>query len=149
MSDDDFRFAVLAEKDGYDWPLCLHSLSLTQLYEELVIPYEEGKYFFIDGVPVDRTKLRKLKITKQSRDFVAYFEALHENIRFKMRDAPSFVPIDEYLGRLAALFRESGVDVTASVVNAYQERKELKLPVPEIISGASQVVVAAIKAASS
>jgi hypothetical protein len=43
MSNDNFRFAVLAEKVGYDKLLFLHNLSLTQLYEDIVIPFEENK----------------------------------------------------------------------------------------------------------
>lgn len=109
----DLHFAVLAEKEGYDKPLLQHNLSLTQLYEEIVIPYEEGKSFFIDGVPVEKTKLKKIKITQQTASFIEDFEQLHENVRFRMRDSTVFIPIEDYPNRLVALFRESGVDVTA------------------------------------
>ena len=148
MKDDAFKFAVLAEKTGYDKPLFMHNLSLSQLYDEVVIPFEEGKPFFLDGVSVKKDLLQKIKITKQDDRFIERFEDLHENVRFRIRDAGVFIPIEDYPGRLAALFRESGPDVTSRVVNAYQEKKGLKVPA-EIISAASQIVVAAIKAVSS
>ena len=70
MRDEEFKFAVLAEKVGYDKPLFLHNLSLGQLCEDIVIPFEEGKPFFIDGVPVRKDELEKIKITKQSDRFI-------------------------------------------------------------------------------
>jgi hypothetical protein len=59
MSDDNLRFAVLAEKDGDSGALVLHSLTMEKLYEHIVVPYEEDRPFFIDGVPVERRNLRR------------------------------------------------------------------------------------------
>jgi hypothetical protein len=53
---EDLRFAILAEKDGDSNALVLQSLTLEKLYEHIVVPYEEGRPFFIDGVPVERKR---------------------------------------------------------------------------------------------
>ena len=47
------KIAVLAEKKDYERPLYLHSLSFGRLMDDVVVPYEAGDAFFVDGVSVD------------------------------------------------------------------------------------------------
>ena len=66
MRDEDMRFAVLAEKEGDPKGLFLHGLTMTKLYEHIVVPYEDGKPFFIDGVPLDRKILRRIRLFERT-----------------------------------------------------------------------------------
>ncbi len=144
-TEQELRFAVLAEKEGYDQPLFSHNLVLTRLYEDIIVPYDDDKPFFIDGVPVKKDTLRRIKITRQTDRFAALFAQLHERVRWNHRNAGVFIPIADYPGRLDALFRESGIDVTGQLIDAFREKKKFKVPLPEIIAAASQVVAAGIK----
>ena len=146
MSDDNLRFAVLAEKDGDSGALVLHSLTMEKLYEHIVVPYEEDRPFFIDGVPVERKNLRRIKIIRQDDEFALEFDRLHNGIK-NPKGATWHVPIAEYPGRLVALFRERNLDVTSDVIEAYRGRKKLKIPTEKLIEAASQIAVAAIRTA--
>jgi hypothetical protein len=142
----DARFAVLVEKDGHTAPVYLHGLTLTRLYEDVVVPYEEDKPFFVDGVPIrNRSDLKRLKIIRQDSRLTFDLFRLYDGIK-RGADKRVAIPTGDYPGRLIALFQESREDVTSSIVNAYQEKKPLKLPLDKLIEAASAVAAAAIKA---
>ena len=138
-------FAIIAEKKAYEKPLFMHGLTVERLYEEIVSPYEEKRAFFIDGVPVTPAELEKIKIVRQSPQFMDHFNYLHTNLRSPGRDGARFVPIVDYPGRLTALFREAGEDVTSRVIDAYRTKKKLNLPVKDLVEAASQVLIAALR----
>jgi hypothetical protein len=58
------RFAVFAEAEGQSKPLILINLTFARLLDDVVVPYQTGEPFFIDGAPLKREKLSKLKIIK-------------------------------------------------------------------------------------
>ena len=140
-------FAVVAEKRDYPQPLFMMGLPLEQLYRDIVTKYEEGNPFFIDGVPVSKTDLLRIKIVRQKADFEAKLNELHWNVRFLNRDSGRFIPIADYPGRLVALFRECGTDVTSNVIDAYQAKKKLKIPVDQIVDAASKMAIELMKMA--
>ena len=55
------RFAVFAEAKGFDKPLLLMDLTFARLIDDIVVPYDKGDPFFIDGAPLDRTNIRRIK----------------------------------------------------------------------------------------
>ena len=144
MRDEDMRFAVLAEKEGHPKGLFLHGLTITKLYEHIVVPYEEGKPFFIDGVPLERKMLRRIKIIREDQSFVHDLDRLHNGVK-NPRGSDMNIPISDYPGRLVALFQERNADVTSDVINAYREKKKLTLPLEELIATAGQIAIAAIR----
>ena len=73
----DEQFAVLAEGDGQSKPLILTHLTFARLMDDVVVPYQTGEPFFIDGAPLKRDKLKKLKIIKQREFFSSTFNQLH------------------------------------------------------------------------
>jgi hypothetical protein len=146
MGDEDICFAVLAEKEGDPRGLFLHGLTITKLYDHIVVPYEEDKPFFIDGVPLERKTLRRIKIIRQDDEFVRELDRLHNRIK-NLRTSDLYSPIADYPGRLLALFQERDSDVTSDVINAYREKKKLKLPVNEIVAAAAQIAIEAIRRA--
>jgi len=134
MTDTEQKYAVLAERKEYEKRLYLHDLDFAALVTDIVTPYEEKKPFFIDGVPVVRDSLLKIKIIKQIATFRQEFDRLHQLVAYQMSSGHR-VPIQDYPGRLDALFRGSGIDITNSLMNAYQEKKKLNLPKEELIKG--------------
>ena len=146
MPEDEILFAVLAEKKDDQQPLYLHGLSVTKLYDHVVVPYEENRPFFIDGVPVERATLRRIKIIKQDRQFSLDLDRLHNRIK-NPRGSDLYTPIADYPGRLRALFQQQSVDVTSDIINAYREKKKLKVPTDKLVEAASQIAVAAIRGA--
>jgi len=101
---------------------------------------------FIDGVPVERATLRRIKIIKQDRKFTQDLHRLHNRIR-NPTDSNLYTPIADYPGRLRALFQAQSLDVTSDIINAYREKKNLKLPTDRLVEAASQIAVAAIRGA--
>ncbi len=139
MGEPEPKFAVLAEKREYEKPLYLHDLHFGALVTEVVTPYEEKKAFSIDGVPVS-----KIKVIKQAPEFGEQFSRLHDLVAYHMGSGHR-IPIQDYPGRLDALFRGSGVDITNSLINAYHEKKKLNLPKEEFAKGILSLVTEAVK----
>ena len=148
--DQDYKFAVIAESKDYDKELYLHNLTFAQLMDDIVVPYESGKPFFIDGVPVDNKKnLKKIKIIRQDESFEESFNHLHHFLRAGS-GSKKRVSAEDYPVRLQALFREAGDDVTSQIIKAYNLKigPSIKDYLPkreELIRGAFQIFIEAMK----
>jgi hypothetical protein len=146
MPEDELRFAVLAEKDGEPRALYLHGLTVTKLYEHIVVPYEEDRPFFVDGAPLDRKTLRRIKIIRHDEEFGLELHRLHNRIK-NPRGSDLHTPVADYPARLLALFQEQSTDVTSDIIDVYREKKRLKVPTEKLIEAASQIAIAAIRGA--
>jgi hypothetical protein len=143
------KFGVLVEARDYEGTLYLHSLSWGRLMDDVVVPYEKGEAFFVDGVSVDKKSLRRIKIVRQSKHFEGQFMELHH-----FASSPSsgaFVRAQDYPTRLAVLFRGEGEDVTGQVINAFRigilpRLKEYLPKRDELISAALTLFVEGTKA---
>lgn len=62
-------YAVFAEAQGYDKPLVQLGLPFGRLIDDVVLPYESDRPFFVDGAPIQRKDVRRLKIIRQT-DFL-------------------------------------------------------------------------------
>lgn len=117
MDEQVLRFGVLAQKVGSSRPLYMHGLTFERLMDDVIVPYDQKQPFFIDGVPVTRETLERIKVVRQGTSFDHYFRKLHE-----MAQAPSsaaFVRAEDYPTRLDVVFRAHTEDVTAQMVQAY------------------------------
>jgi len=142
-------FAIFAEAEGQEKPLIMTDLTFGRLMDEIVVPYENKKPFFIDGVPVTRENLKKLKIIRQNKSFKHIFEALHRILRIGDAKIQKLYG-EQYHIRLEALLRESGEDVTSQIIKAYDTsiRPRLKEYLPkreELISAALRVFYESMK----
>lgn len=147
--DQDYKFAVIAESKDYDKELYLHNLTFTQLIDDIVVPYESGNPFFIDGVPVKKETLNKIKIVRQDESFEGLFNHLHHFLRAGAGSKKK-VSAEDYPVRLHALFREAGDDVTSQIIKAYNLKigPSIKDYLPkreELIRGAFQVFIETMK----
>jgi hypothetical protein len=75
-------FAVFAEADGQSKPLIMTHLPFARLVDEVVLPYQTDKAFFIDGAPLKKQNLKRLKIIKQQKFFTDTFHDLHHSMRW-------------------------------------------------------------------
>ncbi len=144
---------MIAESDKYERPLYMHDMSFAKLIDQVVVPYETGKSFFIDGVPLEKSNARRLKIVQQRGNFSVEFERLHNDLKLP-RSSGLRIDAADYPVRLDALFRQAGDDVTSQVISAYQAtiKDRLKEYLPkrdELISAALQVFGQAMKSLTS
>ena len=145
-------FAVFAEADGQSKPLIMTHLTFARLVDEVVLPYQTDQPFFIDGTPLTRKQLRRLKLIKQSDYFDFVFRQFHEAIRDKFQDLKvRQVYAEQYGIRLESLLREQGEDVTSQIVKAFDTRIKPKLKdyIPkweELIKAALDLFVESMKA---
>lgn len=123
---DQNQFCVFAEVADIPAPLIITHLPFGRLMDEIVVPYQSGRPFFIDGAPVKADKLRRIKIIQQKPHFHSEFCNLHLNVR---SGSASVIKIfaDQYSIRLEALLRGAGVDVTSQIIQAYDATIKLKL----------------------
>jgi hypothetical protein len=87
--------------------------------EDIVLPYDSGEMFFIDGAAVKATDLDRLKILMQGDGFGPQFAELNRNLR--MGDAKSReMHAKQYHMFLEAILRNRCEDVTSQVIQAYK-----------------------------
>ena len=114
-------FAVFAEAEEYDRPLILTDLTFARLIDDVVFPFKKKEPFFIDGAPIKREKIRKLKILRQKDHFQYLFYELHRGMH-RGDKARQKVFGEQYHTRLEAVLREGCEDVTSQVIKAFNTK---------------------------
>jgi hypothetical protein len=150
MEDNEPKYAIYAEAEGHDRPLLQIGLSFGRLIDDVVLPYEQGETFFIDGAPVTPAKLKRIKILQLGENFG------HARVRFDVALTRADAPIrkihgEQYTARFEHLLREHSHDVTAQVIKAYKQiiKPSIKDYMPrreELISAALKIFVEGVKA---
>lgn len=98
-------FAVWAEAEGQARPLLMIGLTLARLFDDIVVPYQTGEPFFVDGVPVKGKELKRIKILRAmpglSNSLALFNRTLHSG-------DPKLQQIygDQYHTRLEAILRQ-------------------------------------------
>lgn len=103
-------FGVVAEVDGRQRQLVLLNLTFGRLIDEIVVPYDSGDPFFIDGVPITKAKIKRIKIIKLGQKFR---HGLHVLERGLTRGDPQTRKTygDQYESRFEHLLRTDADDV--------------------------------------
>jgi hypothetical protein len=120
------KFTVLAIRKGEATPLLLGDLLWDRLMEDVVIPFDSGDLFFIDGAPVKATDLDRIKILLHGPNFASGFHRLHWSMRtgdVKTKEMYA----KQYPIFIEALLRENCVDVTSQVISAFRTAIKPKL----------------------
>ncbi len=143
IEQDESQYAVYCEASGHNRPLLLHNLSFAQLIDEVVVPFESDAPFFVDGAPITKDKVRRLKILAQGPSFSRSFNDLH----WRMREAGD-VQVkrllgDQYHVRLEAILRETCTDVTSQAVRAFNT--EIKPRLRDYMPNRKELIEAALK----
>ncbi|MBE0545966.1 MAG: hypothetical protein IH623_31965 [Verrucomicrobia bacterium] len=136
-------FGIFAEAEGFDRPLIMLNMSFGRLMDEVVVRYQMDEPFFVDGVPLKRQNLRKLKILRIHEFFASDFHDFNYALR-NGNEKLSRIYGDQYHVRLEAMLRERGEDVTSQVVAAFDRTikpswKDYLPKREELIRGALQV----------
>jgi hypothetical protein len=114
-------FVVVAVRTHEPTQLVMVRLSWERLMEDIVIPYDTGEMFFIDGAPVKATDLDRLKILLEGPSFEPQFRQLHTHLR--VSDAKEMYA-KQYNTFFNALLQANCTDVTSQVIKAF--RTEVK-----------------------
>jgi hypothetical protein len=142
-------FSVLCQPNDDPGLLFLRELTFSRLLDDVVVPFETNKPFFVDGVPLTKDKIRRLKIIQESDFFASEFSHIHNDVRTRQGKELEAAAAT-YDTRLSALFLETGEDVTSQVLKAFNSEVKPKLrdyisKRPELISAALRAFLEAVK----
>ena len=142
-------FAVFAEVEDRQKPLVLINLTFGRPMDDVVVPYHSDEPFFVDGVPVTRDKLKRIKIVQQRSTFRQVLAQFHYSLSNGVPQVRKTYG-EQYDKRLEAILRSAGEDVTSQVVKAFDAeiKPNLKNYLPDreqLIGAALQVFVAGMK----
>jgi hypothetical protein len=146
----DTMFNLLAEAKDYGKPLVLCDLTFARLVDDVLVPYEKNEAIFVDGYPLTRDKVVRLKIMRQKEGFRGEMSNLHRKLD-SGDTASKKVFGDQYQTRLEAIFFQHGEDVTAQALKAFNSeiKPSLKNYLPkreELIRGAFKLFIETIAA---
>jgi len=119
-------FSVLAEVKNYDRTFILIQLTFGRLMDDIVIPYQSGKSFIIDGVQVNKDNLIRLKIIREKEYFLHEYEVFNYDLTRGKTEIREIYG-RQYNIRLEALLRKAGEDVTSQIIKAYEKTIKPKL----------------------
>ena len=142
-------FTIFSEVQGHDRPLIMTRMNFARVMDEIVLPYETNKPFFIDGVPVTRESIRKIKIIRELHKLRELMDSLHLRLFHGTPQEQKDVA-EQYSIRVEAVLREGGQDVTSQMIKAFDTtiRPKLKDYLPkreELIQAAMMVFAEALK----
>ena len=143
-------FGVIAEVAGRDRQLVLLNLTFGRLIDEIVKPYDTDEAFFIDGVPVKKNEIRRIKIISLTDKFQHGLWELKCGLTLGDEKRQKIYG-DQYETRFEHALRNAAEDVTSQIIKAYNQavKPSLKDYIPkreELISSAIEIFVAAMKA---
>ena len=142
-------YAIFAEAEGHEKPLIQLDMTFARLLDDVVVPYQTGEPFFIDGAPLTAQKLKRIKILKLNVNYAGAkwgFERGLTRGEAQMRKIYG----DQYNTRFEHVLRDNSDDVTAQVIKAYNQaiKPSIKDYLPkrdELISAATKIFVEAIR----
>ena len=143
-------FGVIAEVEGRTKQLVLLNFTFGRLIDEVVVPYDTDEPFFIDGVPVTRNKIRRIKIISLTEKFQHSIWELKRGLTQGEHQNRKIYG-DQYETRFEHALRTDAEDVTSQIIKAYNQavKPKLKDYVPkreELISAATTIFIEAMKA---
>ncbi|MEJ1409103.1 MAG: hypothetical protein RPU60_02640 [Candidatus Sedimenticola sp. (ex Thyasira tokunagai)] len=146
-------FGVIAEKEGLAKQLVLLNIPFGRLLDEIIVPYDNGESFFIDGAPVTNEQISRIKIVELGREFEESLWRLERGLN-RGDSASKKIYGDQYQTRFEHILRTNAVDVTAQVIKAYNTaiKPSIKDYMPnrkELIGAATKVFVEGMRALSS
>jgi hypothetical protein len=77
----DRKFAIYAEATDQQRPLIMTGLTFARLIDDVVHPFEADKPFFVDGAPLMKPKIKRIKILQQSEFLERNLAELHHMLK--------------------------------------------------------------------
>jgi hypothetical protein len=146
-------YAVYVEAKGHEKPLLQLELNFARLIDDIIVPYQTGEAFFVDGAPLTAEKITRIKVLKLSQQY-ARAKLLFDR-GLTTGDAPTRkVYGEQYNTRFEHILRENSEDVTSQVLKAFNQviKPSIKDYLPkreELISAATKIFIEGIKALNS
>jgi hypothetical protein len=122
----DNLFAVFAESEEHDRPLIQVGLTFARLMDDIVVPYQSGEPFFIDGAPMTVKKLKRIKILCLSHTYDNANDIFNSTLTHGRVDYRKIYG-EQYATRFDHMLRENTEDVTSQVIKAYGQAIKPKL----------------------
>jgi hypothetical protein len=143
------KFAVFAEAEGFDKPLILLDLTFGRLIDDIVVPFDKGDPFFIDGAPLEKSKIRRIKVLRVQEDFGHKIWELNRGLT-KADHQTRKIYGEQYNTRFEHALRSSSEDVTSQVIKAYNQaiKPKIKDYLPkrkELINAAVRIFIEGMK----
>ena len=143
MDGADDRFIVWAEATDYDKPLILTDLTPARLFDDVVVPYQTGETFFIDGAPVTVENLNRIKILRAmqpglNEELWRFHSGLTSGVAGNRK-----VYGDQFHVRYEAVLRENSEDVTAQIIKAFD--RAIKPSIKNYLPNREVLISAAMK----
>jgi len=143
-------YAVYAEAQGCNKPLLQLELTFPRLIDDVIVPYETGGAFFIDGAPLTNSKLIRIKVLKLDDEFLRQKQIFNMQLTSSSNVEMKMVG-EQYNIRFEHLLRQHSEDVTSQVLKAFNLaiKPSLKDYLPrrdELISSATKIFIESIKA---
>lgn len=145
-------FGIIAESNDYDKQMVLLNLPFARLIDEIVIPYDSNEPFFIDGVPVSKEKIKRIKIVELSKEYKYAMDELKRGMTIHDNQTKKIYG-DQYDTRFEHILRTNTTDVTSQVIKAYNQaiKPSIKDYLPnraELIDAATKVFIEGMKVLS-
>lgn len=142
-------FGIIAEAEGYDNKMVLLNFPFGRLMDEIIVPYDTGESFFIDGVPITKEKIKRIKIVELGASYQHSMGELKRGMTLGS-DSRKKTYGEQYETRFEHILRTNTVDVTSQVIKAYKQaiKPSLKDYVPkrkELIDGATTIFIEGMK----
>jgi hypothetical protein len=120
------KFTISAVRKGDPTPLLQMNVSWGRLMEDIVIPYDSGESFFVDGAAIKATDLDRLKILLNGQGCGRAFANINWHMRTgDMKTKEMYAK--QYPVFIEAMLREHCEDVTSQVVSAFKAAIKPKL----------------------
>ena len=113
------KFTISAVRKDDPTMLLQMNLSWARLVEDIVIPFDSGEMFFVDGAATKATELDRLKILLNGQGFDRAFANINWHLRAGIT-ATKEMYAKQYPVFIEAILREHCHDVTSQVVRAYK-----------------------------
>ena len=143
------QYVVLAEVEGHEKPLIALNLTFPRLMDEVIVPYQQDQPFFLDGVPVTKAKLRRIRVLRDNGGLPSELVQLDRMLSLGSLDQKIEIA-QNYGSMIEAIARANCADVTAQVIKVFETsvRPRLRDYLPkreEIIEGAFRVLLENLK----
>jgi len=142
-------FGIIAESEGHEKQMVLLDFPFGRLMDEIIVPYDTGESFFIDGVPATKEKIKRIKIVELGSSYQHAMSELKRGMTIGS-DSKKKTYGEQYETRFEHILRTNTVDVTSQVIKAYNEviKPSYKDYIPkrkELIDGATTVFIEGMK----
>lgn len=143
-------YSVYAEAQGHSRALFQLELTFARLIDDIIVPYQTGEAFFIDGTPLTADKLIRIKVLKLKDGYSMGMYNFHRALT-KGETQIRKIYGEQYNTRFEHILRVHSEDVTSQVLKAFNQaiKPSIKNYLPkreELISGATKIFIESIKA---